>query len=233
MSRNTQRVAPGSSSCDCGETSALLTELLMEQGKMITGLKDEVEALRATCDRAVIELMWRIETARGSTPGAETPAAQSQTTVAEAAENQTVASVPKTAVRLMEKQPVMSGAEYSRLVTRIRSLARTVLPVNAVVAVVSRGDEALVELEGRIAWHFPRLEDGRWVGHHPADDDEAVAHLELARRRGARFLLIPSTALWWLDHYSNFREHLDATSAPVLRRDDACRIFALNPPGAA
>jgi hypothetical protein len=123
----------------------------------------------------------------------------------------------------------MDPVDYSRLVTRIRSLARTVIPFNAVVAVVSRGDDALVDLDGRIAWHFPRLDDGRWIGHHPRDSEEAIAHLERLRRQGARYLLFPSTALWWLTHYEEFKRHLESTSTPLARHDDACRIFALQP----
>ena len=124
----------------------------------------------------------------------------------------------------------MDPVAYARLVTRIRSLARTVIPFNAVVAIVSRGDEALVDLDGRIAWHFPRLDDGRWLGYHPRDSEEAIAHLERLRRQGARYLLFPSTSLWWLTHYDEFTRHLESTSTPLARHDDACRIFALQPP---
>jgi hypothetical protein len=123
----------------------------------------------------------------------------------------------------------MDPPAYARLVTRIRSVARTVLPVNALVAVISRGDDALVDLDGRIAWHFPRLEDGRWVGHHPQDSTEAIAHLERLRRQGARYLLVPATATWWLTHYQGFADHLTRTAAPLVQRDDTCRIFALRP----
>ena len=216
---------------DCAEMSGLL----QEQIRQIAALREEVEVLRVTCERAQMELLRRVELVR---PVAIQAAVRSPTGSLLLGDAQpptpAAAGVPFSPLAdPVEKLPPMTGAEYSRLVTRIRSLARTVLPVNAVVAVVSRGDEALVELEGRIAWHFPRLEDGRWAGHHPADGQEAVAHLELARRRGARYLLIPATALWWLDHYGSFRDHLDDTSASILRRDDACRIFALNPTGAA
>jgi len=122
----------------------------------------------------------------------------------------------------------ISGAEYARLVTRIRALVRTVVPGDAVVAVVSRGDDALIDLDGRLGWHFPRCDDGRYAGHYPKDSDAAVAHLEEQRRRGARYLLFPATSLWWLDYYDDLRQHLDRTYRLVVRRDDACAIYALD-----
>ncbi len=216
---------------------------MREQTRQIAALRDEVEGLRATCERSQMEVLRRVELFR-----AVATDESDRRGPADLASTDVPAQFPASAAGLsepspgsqfldtpeaVEKEPPMSGPDYTRLVTRIRSLARTVLPVNAVVAVISRGDEALVEMEGRIAWHFPRLEDGRWAGYHPADGREAVVHLETARRRGARYLLIPATSLWWLDHYPTFRDHLVETSAPILRRDDACRIFSLNPPGAA
>ncbi len=55
---------------------------------------------------------------------------------------------------------------------------------------------------------FHRREDGAYAGHHPADSDACIVELERLRQRGADFLLIPETALWWLQHYTRFAEHL-------------------------
>ena len=38
-----------------------------------------------------------------------------------------------------------------------------------------------------------RPPDGRYAGHHPADSDEAIAHLTALREAGADFLVIPGT----------------------------------------
>jgi hypothetical protein len=95
------------------------------------------------------------------------------------------------------------------------------------VLVISRGDEALLRLTGRKALHFPQAEDGSWAGHHPADSDEAIGHLESLRERGAEFLVVPPTYLWWLRHYEGLREHLDANYEPVVSDDRAGAIYDL------
>jgi hypothetical protein len=83
------------------------------------------------------------------------------------------------------------------------------IPPGAIFLVVSKGDDALLQLAGCTGWHFPRTENGAYAGHHPADSAEAIAHLESLRAQGARYLLFPSTSFWWLDSYPEFREHLD------------------------
>ncbi len=99
--------------------------------------------------------------------------------------------------------------EYAALTRRVEAAMRRHLPEGSTVLVVSKGDDALVELDGHEAWHFPQLDDGTYSGHHPADDDEAIAELERLRKRGAEYLVVPATSLWWLDHYQGFRRHLD------------------------
>jgi hypothetical protein len=103
------------------------------------------------------------------------------------------------------------------------------VPPGSRVLVASRGDEGLVELTGREAWHFPQLEDGTYAGHYPADDREAIAHLEELRERGADYLVLPATSLWWLDHYEGFRRHLERYRRPSEDRDTAV-IYELSEP---
>jgi len=110
---------------------------------------------------------------------------------------------------------------------RLRMLVRAVLPRDATVIVVSRGDAELMELDGRRAWHFPQTPEGWYAGYHPADSAEAIAHLEALRAKGGDFLLFPSTALWWLEYYVEFKEHLERHYRSVVRQEDACVIFAL------
>jgi GT2 family glycosyltransferase len=118
--------------------------------------------------------------------------------------------------------------DYESLTARIRAVVAHELPERATVLVVSRGDDELLELGGREAWHFPQADRGGWAGHHPADSAEAVAQLERLRERGGEFILFPKTNLWWLDHYTGLREHLESRYPAVVRRDDTCVIFALN-----
>jgi glycosyltransferase involved in cell wall biosynthesis len=80
----------------------------------------------------------------------------------------------------------------------------------ASVLVVSRGDPQLVAIDGRDGLHFPHGADGSWAGHHPADSDAAIRHLEDDRGRGARYLAIPASSFWWFDHYEALTRHLDA-----------------------
>ena len=68
---------------------------------------------------------------------------------------------------------------------------------------------------------------GRYAGYHPADSEEAIAHLEALRQQGAAYLLFPSTAFWWLEYYRAFKEHLERHYQVVCRQQHVCLIFAL------
>jgi GT2 family glycosyltransferase len=100
------------------------------------------------------------------------------------------------------------GLGYPELVRRIRDAVAQGVPEGRSVLVVSRGDRALLDLCERTALHFPQDARGRYLGHHPHDSEEAIARLERLREAGAEYLVLPSTAYWWLDHYVGFAEHL-------------------------
>jgi GT2 family glycosyltransferase len=117
--------------------------------------------------------------------------------------------------------------QYQRLAERIREVVRTVLPTDATVIVVSKGDHELLTLAGRPAWHFPQTQDGAYAGYYPADSAEAVRHLEALRAKGGDYLLVPSTMLWWLKHYGEFKQHLELHYRLVVYQEDTCAIFAL------
>jgi glycosyltransferase involved in cell wall biosynthesis len=117
---------------------------------------------------------------------------------------------------------------YQRLTHYVLEAANEVVPDGTIAAVVSKGDKNLVELGGeRKGWHFPRNEDGVYVGYHPADSAEAISHLEELREKGARFLLFPGTALWWLEYYGEFRDHLNSHYRRVWD-EEACVIYKLS-----
>jgi GT2 family glycosyltransferase len=130
--------------------------------------------------------------------------------------------------RPYERRP---GARYAELAERIRALVADALPPAATVLVVSRGDDALLDLAGRSAWHFPQA-DGTYAGHHPADSAEAIAHLERLRARGGEYILFPQTGLWWLEHYDGLAAHLERCARPVVREPDTCVIYELAAAGA-
>jgi GT2 family glycosyltransferase len=121
---------------------------------------------------------------------------------------------------------------YRETVGRVRDTVRESVPAGARVLVVSKGDDELLVLDGRVGSHFPQVEGGVYAGHHPADSREAIAELEEQRMGGAEFLVIPKTSLWWLDHYGEFRDYLEKSCREIVRHDDTCVIFALGVPNA-
>jgi GT2 family glycosyltransferase len=120
---------------------------------------------------------------------------------------------------------------YRKLVARIRDAVEATLPEHSTVLVVSRGDQELLKLAGRRAGHFPQEPNGTYAGHYPADSASAIRHLEELRARGASYLLLPRTALWWLDHYPGLARHLDSHYAAVLRDPECCLAYDLTPIG--
>jgi GT2 family glycosyltransferase len=116
---------------------------------------------------------------------------------------------------------------YRRLVERIRAAVAEEVPAGSKVLVVSRGDRDLVDLGPVEAGHFPQDADGRYLGHHPRDSEDALAQLEALREDGADYLVLPATSYWWLDHYKGFAEHLcERCAATEL---GFCTIYRLAP----
>lgn len=117
--------------------------------------------------------------------------------------------------------------EYQKLVARVREVVNHTVPPGATVIVVSKGDNELLKLDGRNAWHFPQNEWGIYAGHYPADSADAIRHVEALRAKGAGYLVFPRTALWWLEHYREFKEHLNKRYRVVSGPDDTCLIYCL------
>jgi len=116
---------------------------------------------------------------------------------------------------------------YRRLTERVRTAVADLVPAGAEVLVVSRGDRELLDLGVVEAGHFPQDREGRYLGHHPRDSDDALAQLEELRQRGAAYLVLPETSFWWLQHYESFaarlRERCEATELGF------CTIYRLAP----
>lgn len=117
---------------------------------------------------------------------------------------------------------------YRELSDRLRALVEARVPAGAVVLVVGKGDDALLEFTDRTGWHFPRAEDGGYAGHHPADSAAAIAHLEALRTRGATFFVLPAPSAWWLDHYAAFAAHLRQHYRETFAEEYPGRIFDLH-----
>lgn len=116
------------------------------------------------------------------------------------------------------------NAEYKAVLGSVRRALREALPAGSTVLVVSKGDDRLLEFDDLQAWHFPRLPDGTWTGHHPADSAEALAGLEELHAQGAEYIAFPGPMLWWLDFYEELASHLEGRA---VLSDDACAIYSL------
>jgi len=103
------------------------------------------------------------------------------------------------------------------------------VPRTAAVAVVDKWDPTLLHLAGRRGWHFPdrrTMPDG-----YPRDSGGAIGHLEELQDRGTRYLVFPSSAFWWLEHYPGLARHLAETGERVWA-DEGCLIYRLAPAAA-
>ena len=117
--------------------------------------------------------------------------------------------------------------EYEGAVAGIREEVERTVPVGATALIVSRGDPQLLRIGAREARHFPSEEDGRYLGRHPVDGEEAIELLEAQRSGGAGYLVIPAAEAWWLSHYRGFGEHLEAHAAAT--QHESCAIYSLAP----
>jgi GT2 family glycosyltransferase len=118
---------------------------------------------------------------------------------------------------------------YAALVARIGALVAGIVPADATVAVISKGDEAILQvLAPRVARHYPQAGDGGYAGHYPANGADAVRALELVHARGAAWLVVPAPAQWWLTHYPELGAWLAAHAQRRLSCDD-CDVFELGP----
>jgi len=124
-------------------------------------------------------------------------------------------------------------AEYDAVLHDLPGAVLGLVPVGARVLVVSRGDDRLLALDGRVGGHFPQADDGTYAGHHPHDSEAAVLELERMRAQGWRYLVFPITALWWLDHYAGLRRHLETTGRLLLHRDGLGLVYGLAHPSEA
>jgi hypothetical protein len=133
-------------------------------------------------------------------------------------------SAPSKATAVGEAAPPV----YDALIHRVREVVARVVPPQSELAVVSKGDEQLLLLGDRRCSHFPGTPSGVYAGHHPADDDDAIAQLENARATGVEYLVFPATASWWLEHYGRLREHLENNYAQLVEDPDSCVIYQLS-----
>lgn len=115
-------------------------------------------------------------------------------------------------------------AEWERTFRETGETVARIVPRDAKVAVVDKCDPTLLHFSQRKGWHFP--DQKSLPGGYPRDSEIAIDHLESLRRRGAKYLVFPKTAFWWLDHYRGFQLHLDSCYRHVWK-DGNCIIYRL------
>jgi hypothetical protein len=141
-------------------------------------------------------------------------------------EQQESGSENHTAAAETNKEIPSKHLEYQEAITQVRRAVDAVVPANAKVLVVSKGDEDLLNLGDRKTGHFPQNEKGVYAGYYPKDGAEAIAAMETLRQRGAEFIVFPSPSLWWLEYYADFTKHLDGQYRRV-HQDKDCVIYHL------
>jgi hypothetical protein len=170
--------------------------------------------------------------------------ARARTDIEECFSEQRVAEIVRSRLALLAERGAAPGSRQSRrrppgtkgfpgyreLVERVRSAIEANTPPEATVAIVSRGDELLLEFAERTAWHFPRNGDGGYAGYYPTDSTAAIAHLEQLRANGATHLAIPASSSWWLEHYDGMREHLEKRYEVVFDDPATATMFRLAHP---
>ena len=117
--------------------------------------------------------------------------------------------------------------QYGEIIQTIRQFAGKNLPKRAKVIVVSKGDDELLKLNTCAGLHFPQDNKGVYAGYYPENGAEAVKMLEAVRKWRGEFFLIPSTSLWWLEHYPELAAHLKTHYSEIARDDATCVIFDL------
>ena len=113
---------------------------------------------------------------------------------------------------------------WQQTLSEIAEVVRRLVPPGGRVATVDKCDPTLLHLSGRKGWHFPHrplLPDG-----YPRDSQVAIEHLEELMRRGAGYIVFPSAAFWWLDHYVGLRQWLDTRGVRTWS-DDRCVLYQL------
>ncbi len=122
-----------------------------------------------------------------------------------------------------------ANTAYDKSLEALFALAAQHIAPEDIALIVSKGDQQLTGWHGWRGWHFPQTATGEYAGYHPANCAEAISHLEALRRRGARWLVVPLSSLWWLDHYHEFHRELLARHQLIDSSAVAGKIFRLLP----
>jgi hypothetical protein len=131
-------------------------------------------------------------------------------------------------VPTMPPRPIpalLQGPRQEPIVHAMSALVCNLLPDDEVVLVASDGDDALLNL-GRPAWHFPHDAVGSHTAPNLQDGKDTVSQLRSLRRRGIRYLLVPSSGLSALARCPELSAYLSECRTIALR-SRVCTLFEL------
>jgi SAM-dependent methyltransferase len=106
---------------------------------------------------------------------------------------------------------------------------RAVIPPGKSFILIDEDQWGIKELGGERRG-IPFLEHNGQYWGVPPDDETAVRECERLRQEGASLLVIARPAFWWLDYYSEWRQHLIATCRCLRANEQVCVFDLLQPP---
>ena len=115
------------------------------------------------------------------------------------------------------------------LLNRLRRVARLALPLDARVAVVTEGDDQLLDLNVPLAIPFASEDDA----DSAIADETLIAEVERLRGDRMHFLLIPASAEQWFEDHQQFRRHVQNVYRLVFEEPGTCAVFFLQEPADA
>jgi hypothetical protein len=127
--------------------------------------------------------------------------------------------------------PGLSRAEYEVLVRRVGDAVAAIVPDGAVAAVVTKGDDRLLDVGLVAGRHFPCGEDGGYIGYHPRDGAWATERLDALRAEGVGYFVIPAASRWWYEAYPELTAYLAERCELVLDDRDTCTVHSLGEGG--
>ena len=125
-----------------------------------------------------------------------------------------------------EAQSAAAFETAEQVTPHVTELVDRLLPGDASVAVVSSGDERLVQLGGRAVVDFPPM----LTNADSADSHESsteIAALERMRGDGVEYLVVPYISPSWLDLHPDFVGEVERRFPCVARRRNVGSVFAL------
>ena len=119
---------------------------------------------------------------------------------------------------------IRARMEQRGLERKVLARMQELVPANSSCILV---DEDRTDIrDGLDVRPIPFLERGGHYWGPPQDDAQAIRELERLRDHGARFIVFPWLAFWWLEHYPEWLAHLNSTGQRLFK-DDLVVIYEL------